>query len=86
MKIYVDGVNQPLTTGINNLSTSIVNATTPAINGRGGATQMSSDSMDEIRISTKGVVFSPAWVTANFNNQSHPGNLLHCGHGIDQLT
>jgi len=65
MNIYVDGVNQPLTVLNNNLAGSIVNTTTPAINGRGGASQMSTDFIDEIRVSTKGVVFSPAFVTAS---------------------
>ena len=82
MNIYVDGVNQPLTTLSNNLTTSIVNAVTPAINGRAGPTQMSADSMDEIRVSTKGVVFSPAWVTASFNNQSKPGTFFTAVTGL----
>jgi hypothetical protein len=73
MKIYVDGVNQSLTTIENSLATSIVNAVTPAINGRAGPVGESTDTMDELRVSAKGVVFSPAWVTASFNNQSHPG-------------
>jgi len=73
MQIYVDGVNQTLNTLSNNLSASIVNTTTPEINGRGGANQMSTDTVDEIRISTKGVVFTPAFVTASYNNQSQPG-------------
>ena len=76
MNIYVDGVNQPLTTINNNLATSIVNSTTPVINGRGGPNAMSSDSMDEIRVSSKGVVFTPAYVTATFNNQSKPGTFF----------
>jgi hypothetical protein len=76
MNIYVDGVNQPLTIGANNLASSILNNTTPAINGRGGPSQMSTDTIDEIRVSTKGVVFSPAWVTASFNNESHPATFF----------
>jgi hypothetical protein len=76
MNIYVDGVNQALTTLNNSLTTSIVNAATPAINGRAGPNSMSSDSMDELRVSAKGVVFSPAYVTATFNNQSHPGTFF----------
>ncbi|HEY1757081.1 MAG TPA: LamG-like jellyroll fold domain-containing protein, partial [Bryobacteraceae bacterium] len=76
MQIYVDGVNQQLTTVSNDLRTSIVNNLTPAINGRNGASSMSPDSMDEIRISTKGVVFSPAWVTASYNNQKNPGTFF----------
>ena len=76
MNIYVDGVNQTLTTFGNNLSTSILNTGTPAINGRGGPTQMSTDTMDELRVSTKGVVFTPAYVTATFNNQSKPGTFF----------
>jgi hypothetical protein len=76
VNIYVDGVNQPLTILYNNLATSILNNATPAINGRAGPTSMSTDTMDELRVSTKGVVFSPAWVTANFNNQSQPGTFF----------
>jgi len=38
---------------------------------------MSTDSMDEIRISAKGVVFSPAWVTASFNNESSPATFFN---------
>jgi subtilase family serine protease len=76
MNIYVDGVNQPLTTYINNLTTSIVNTSIPAINGRAGPNAMSADSMDELRVSAKGVVFTPAYVTASYNNQSHPGTFF----------
>jgi hypothetical protein len=76
MNIYVDGVNLPLSTLENNLATSIVNAVTPAINGRAGPASESTDTMDELRVSTKGVVFSPAWVTASFNNQSKPATFF----------
>ena len=82
INIYVDGVNQPLTTLQNTLTTTIVNAVTPAINGRAGPNHMTSDSMDEIRVSTKGVVFSPAWVTASFNNQSHPATFFTAVTGL----
>jgi hypothetical protein len=82
MNIYVDGVNQPLTVVDNNLGSSILNNTTPAINGRGGPTQMSSDTMDELRVSTKGVVFSPAYVTTSFNNQSQPGAFFTIATGL----
>lgn len=73
MRIYVDGVSQPLTTVLDDLTTSMLNNLTPAINGRAGPNSMSADSMEEIRVSAKGVVFSPAWVTASFNDQSSPG-------------
>ena len=76
MQIYVDGVNQPLTILGNTLTTSILNTVTPAINGRGGPNAMSTASMDELRVSTKGVVFPPAWVTASYNNQSRPGTFF----------
>jgi hypothetical protein len=72
MSIYVDGVNQTLTTMENNLATSIVNAVTPSINSRTTAFQESNDAMDELRVSAKGVVYSAAWVTASFNNESKP--------------
>ena len=73
----MDGVNQLLTTLNNTLSASILNTSVRAINGRAGPTQMSTDSMDEIRISAKGVVFSPAWVTASFNNESIPATFFN---------
>jgi Concanavalin A-like lectin/glucanases superfamily len=82
MNIYVDGVNQTLTTISNNLATSILNSTTPAINGRGGPSTMSTDSMDEIRVSTPGVVFTPAYVTASYNNQSAPGTFFSVVMGL----
>jgi hypothetical protein len=43
---------------------------------------MSNDSMDELRISTKGVVLSPAWVTTSYNNQSQPGVFFTAATGI----
>jgi hypothetical protein len=76
INIYVDGVNQSLKTLSNNLAASMENTLTPAINGRSGPNQMSTDSMDEIRVSTKGVVFSPGWVTASYNNQGKPGTFF----------
>jgi hypothetical protein len=82
MQIYVDGVNKPLTTISDNLTTSMVNNLPAAINGRAGPNQMSTASMDEVRISKKGVVLSPAWVTASFNNQSQPGGFFTAATGI----
>ena len=76
MNIYVDGVNQPLTVLINNLATSILNNVTPAISSRSTAFQVSNDSMDELRVSNKGVVLSPAWVTASYNNEKSPGTFF----------
>jgi hypothetical protein len=82
MQIYVDGVSQPLTTLNNTLTASIQNAAIAAINGRAGPTQMSTNTMDEIRISAKGVVFSPSWVTASFNNESHPATFFTTTTGL----
>jgi hypothetical protein len=82
MQIYVDGVRQTLTSLGNNLTASIVNAIIPAINGRGGGATMSTDSMDELRVSAKGVVFSPAWVTATYNNQKNPGAFFTVATGL----
>ena len=82
MHIYIDGVNRPLTTIRDTLATSILTTATPAINGRGGANYMSNDSMDEIRVSTKGVAFSPAWITASLNNQSQPGTFFTAVTGL----
>jgi hypothetical protein len=73
MQIYVDGVNQKLTALNNNLTTSILTSATPVINGRNGANNMSSSSMDELRISTIGVTYPASWVAASYNNQSQPG-------------
>jgi hypothetical protein len=82
MQIYIDGVSQTLTTLSNSLTTSLVNAVTPAINGRGGPNQMSADSMDEIRISAKGVVWPAAWVTVSYNNQKHPATFFSVVTGL----
>jgi hypothetical protein len=82
MKIYVDGVNQSLTTISDTLTLSIVNAVTPALNGRGGSTNMSSDAMDEVRVSAKGVVLSPDWTTASYNNQNSPGTFATVATGL----
>jgi hypothetical protein len=77
MTIYVDGVQQTLTTMENNLATSILNNDAPAINSRAlTASQESNDAMDEVRISAKGVVLTPAWVTATYNNESKPANFF----------
>jgi hypothetical protein len=82
IQIYVDGVNQSLTTLNNTLTGSILNSSAAAINGRDGPTQMSTDTMDEVRVSTKGVVFSPAWVTTSFNNESHPATFFSAVTGL----
>jgi hypothetical protein len=83
MTIYVDGVSQPLTVIKDALTTSIVNAAVPAVlNGRGGATDMSYDGIDEVRVSTRGVVFSPAWVTATYNNQRNPATFFSVVTGL----
>jgi uncharacterized protein (TIGR03437 family) len=42
--------------------------------------------MDEIRVSTKGVVFAPAFVTASFNNQSNPGTFFAAVTGLTNLN
>jgi hypothetical protein len=76
MNIYVDGVNQTLTTMENNLATSILNSSTPAINSRSTDFQNSNDAMDELRVSAKGVVYSAAWVTATYKNESSPGTFF----------
>jgi hypothetical protein len=72
MKIYVDGVSQPLTTISDTLSLSILTPQTPALNGRGGPANMSSDGFDEVRVSAKGVVLPPDWIATSYNNQSNP--------------
>ena len=82
MKIYVDGANKPLNTVVNTLASTIVNSLTAAINGRSGPNQMSGDAADEIRISARGVVFSPDWITASFNNQSQPQSFFTVSTGL----
>jgi hypothetical protein len=82
MKIYVDGVSQPLTTLSDTLTVSTLNTQTPALNGRGGATNMSSDSFDEVRVAAKGVVLAPDWVTATYNNQSSPAAFFSVATGL----
>jgi hypothetical protein len=82
MNIYVDGVAQTLTSIANNLSTTILNNVTPAINGRTNGYLESSDGMDELRVSTKGVVLTPAWVTASYNNESSPATFFAVTTGL----
>jgi sugar lactone lactonase YvrE len=82
MSIYVDGVPQTLTTIANNLSTTIVNNLAPAINSRATPFLESNDGMDELRVSTKGVVLTPAWVTASYNNESNPGTFFTVTTGL----
>jgi hypothetical protein len=82
MDIYVDGVAQTLTSISNNLSTTILNNVTPAINGRTNGYLESSDGMDELRVSAKGVVLTPAWVTASYNNESSPATFFTVTTGL----
>jgi len=82
MDIYVDGVPQTLTTIENNLSTTILNNLTPTINSRATGYLESSDGMDELRVSAKGVVLTPAWVTASYNNESNPGTFFSVATGL----
>ena len=76
MNICVDGVKQTLTTLENNLATSILDSSTPAINIRSTDFQNSNDAMDELRVSAKGAVYSDAWVTATYKNESSPGTFF----------
>jgi len=83
MTIYVDGVSQPLSTIADTLTLSMVNPTAPAaINGRGGSTNMTTDGVDEVRVSARGVVLSPAWVTATYNNQRSPATFFTVALGL----
>jgi hypothetical protein len=76
-------VNQTLGAEKNNLATSILNNDAPAINSRVvTASQESDDVMDEVRVSAKGVVLTPAWVTASYNNQSSPGTFFTVATGL----
>jgi hypothetical protein len=38
--------------------------------------------MDELRVSTKGVVLTPAWVTASYNNESSPATFFAVTTGL----
>ena len=38
--------------------------------------------MDELRVSTKGVVLTPAWVTASYNNESSPATFFTVNTGL----
>src|SRR5258707_14422962 len=83
MKIYVDGVSQPLSTLSDTLTVSIINTAVPAtFNGRGGATNMSSDAFDEVRVSAKGIVLAPDWIIASYNNQRSPGTFFAVTTGL----
>jgi len=84
MKVYVDGANQALTTLSDNLSGSILNTVTPQINGRNGADSLSTASLDECRVSAKGVVLLPDWVMSSYNNQSSPGTFWNATVGLTQ--
>jgi hypothetical protein len=84
MKIYVDGASAGLTTVANNLTGSIVTTAVPQINGRSGVNSLSTDQLDECRISTRGVVFLPDWVTTSYNNQSNPGAFFSVVMGLTQ--
>jgi hypothetical protein len=75
-------VPQTLTTIANNLSTTIVNNLAPAINGRTNGYLESSDGMDELRVSAKGVVLTPAWVTASYNNERSPATFFTVTTGL----
>jgi hypothetical protein len=72
MRLSVDGVNQALTTISDTLTLSLLNSQPVVLNGRGGSTNMSSDGFDEVRISRKGLVLSPDWITTSYNNQRSP--------------
>ncbi|MGD0629423.1 MAG: hypothetical protein ABR987_08725 [Terracidiphilus sp.] len=83
MTIYVDGVKQTLTTMENNLATSILNNVTPSINSRTPTGSLiGNNSMDELRVSAKGVVLPSAWVTATYNNESKPGSFFTVVTGV----
>jgi hypothetical protein len=77
VNIYVDGVSQPLSTIADSLGTnSIITSSVAQINGRSGASFLGAATEDEVRVYAKGVVLSPGWVTAEYNNQSSPGTFF----------
>ena len=83
VKIYVDGVLRGLNTIADALGTnSILTSAAPQINGRGGATFLGSQTEDEVRVYTKGVVLSPDWITSEFNNQSSPASFFTVVSGL----
>ena len=84
VKIYVDGVNQTLTTLSNNLTTSILNTVTPVINGRSGP------DLDVYRYHGRTPGFDqrrsvfPCLRDCELQQSEQARNLLHYGHGISQ--
>jgi hypothetical protein len=82
MQIYVDGVNQPLTTISDTLTLSIANTIAPELNGEGGGNNNSSDGIDEVRVFAKGVVLAPDWITASYNNQRNPAGFFTVATGL----
>jgi hypothetical protein len=82
IRIYVDGVSQTLSTVSDTLTLSTLNAGTPVLNGRNGPAAMSSDGIDELRISAKGSVLSADWVTASYNNQRNPAAFFTVATGL----
>jgi hypothetical protein len=86
MHIYVDGVDQALTTSNNNLSTTITN---PAVAFRIGsrssgasAAQNISGAIDEVHV--LGSVLSSDWVCTQYNNENSPSTFYSIGSESNQ--
>ena len=81
--LYVDGVAQAKADLANSLNATIVNTTGADIAARDTNLSMALNStLDEIRIYARGVILSPAWITAEYNNQSSPGTFFNVTTGL----
>ena len=80
--IYVDGVDRTLNVISNTLSGSIINTAVAEINGSSGGGSLSAATLDEVRITAKGVVLGADWVATSYNNQSSPATFWTIATGI----
>jgi hypothetical protein len=81
--LYVDGLAQAQTTGVDALgANSIQNTALLEVAAKSGASVQSTATMDEVRVYAKGVLLSPQWVTTEYNNQSNPGTFFTVTTGL----
>ena len=81
--MYVDGNAQAKTDIANSLTGSILNsagASIASVNGNGFLFTVAA--LDEVRIYAKGVILSPGWITAEYNNHSNPGTFFAVTTGL----
>lgn len=83
VSLYVDGAAQGKSDIENNLNATIVTTTAPDIAARDTNSSMPLNAtLDEIRVYAKGVVLSPGWVAAEYNNQNNPSTFFSVVTGI----